>query len=373
MKKILFIGPIPPEIGGITAGGIATHNWGLALECAKNDYEVYVYSGQIDNDKKNNNIILLGRISKYNKIKNLEFSFSIKTLKRKLILKSLIKKIKPDIIHFHSLHNNLIDVIDKKMKKNRKIIVTDHGFWQMDVINKKIINKRMSLTDYVICVSKYCQEMLRVLTYSDSNKIITIYNPIHDNYFKILDKTIVRKKLGFKIEDKIVLYTGLGGWEKRKRLKLVVESIKQSNNIKYLFLVNSIAEEYIRNIVSKNLLDNSIIIFPPQHLNKLNSFYSAADVYVMPSMSESFGLVYIESLLAGTPIIGFDKTFYEFEKCIGYKIGEPFSVLNNSKDLQKKINIVLGMNFDRERVSKKVKQLFSFENQFINYDKIYKV
>jgi glycosyltransferase involved in cell wall biosynthesis len=36
--------------------------------------------------------------------------------------------------------------------------------------------------------------------------------------------------------------------------------------------------------------------------------YSAADVYVGPSLAETFGLVYIEAMACGTPVIAFDCT-----------------------------------------------------------------
>ena len=40
--KILYIGPIPPEVGGQSAGGIATHAWQLAVQSYKRGYEVYI-------------------------------------------------------------------------------------------------------------------------------------------------------------------------------------------------------------------------------------------------------------------------------------------------------------------------------------------
>ena len=40
--KILQVGPIPPEIGGKTVGGVATHVWDLSRHLAKRGHEVAV-------------------------------------------------------------------------------------------------------------------------------------------------------------------------------------------------------------------------------------------------------------------------------------------------------------------------------------------
>ena len=37
----------------------------------------------------------------------------------------------------------------------------------------------------------------------------------------------------------------------------------------------------------------------------LSTIYSAADVFVIPSLQESFGQTVIESLACGTPVVGF--------------------------------------------------------------------
>ncbi len=46
-----------------------------------------------------------------------------------------------------------------------------------------------------------------------------------------------------------------------------------------------------------------VILFPPQPQSKLPDFYSAADVVLMPSRSESFGLVALEAQACGTPVV----------------------------------------------------------------------
>jgi D-inositol-3-phosphate glycosyltransferase len=46
-----------------------------------------------------------------------------------------------------------------------------------------------------------------------------------------------------------------------------------------------------------------VVFFPPQRHERLSEFYSAAEAVLMPSRSESFGLVALEAQACGTPVI----------------------------------------------------------------------
>ncbi|HEX5937439.1 MAG TPA: glycosyltransferase, partial [Actinomycetota bacterium] len=50
-------------------------------------------------------------------------------------------------------------------------------------------------------------------------------------------------------------------------------------------------------------VSDRVMLFPPQPHPKLADFYSAADVVLVPSRSESFGLVALEAQACGTPVV----------------------------------------------------------------------
>jgi D-inositol-3-phosphate glycosyltransferase len=50
-------------------------------------------------------------------------------------------------------------------------------------------------------------------------------------------------------------------------------------------------------------IDKHVVFRPPQPHELLSSYYRAADVTIVPSRSESFGLVALESLACGTPVV----------------------------------------------------------------------
>jgi len=56
-------------------------------------------------------------------------------------------------------------------------------------------------------------------------------------------------------------------------------------------------------LASASGVGDRVVFFPPQSHERLAEFYSAAEVVLMPSRSESFGLVALEAQACGTPVI----------------------------------------------------------------------
>lgn len=68
---------------------------------------------------------------------------------------------------------------------------------------------------------------------------------------------------------------------------------------------SSHGEEVARLLDLASALDvgDRVMLFPPQPQRRLADFYAAADAVLVPSRSESFGLVALESQACGTPVI----------------------------------------------------------------------
>ena len=109
-----------------------------------------------------------------------------------------------------------------------------------------------------------------------------------------------------------------------------------------------------------------------QHCDKeeLLEYYKQSDIFVMPSLHETFGLVYAEALSQGLPIIysrgqGFDGYFAEGQ--VGYHVRS-----KNSVDIAKAIvTIASSYNVFSAR-AKEASQSFSWERIASVYEKIYR-
>lgn len=126
-------------------------------------------------------------------------------------------------------------------------------------------------------------------------KIAVIYPPVNTEKFKPatpIQREELRAKLGFNTNDVIYLFPSTG--HKRKGFELLKAFFNQSDLPIKLVVVGTPVEE------SKNVISLGF-------RNDMPELYQAADFTIMASQYEPFGLVGIESILSGTPIIFSDN------------------------------------------------------------------
>ena len=107
--------------------------------------------------------------------------------------------------------------------------------------------------------------------------------------------------------------------------------------------------------------------------NKLADFYNMADVFVNLSAEDSFGLVNIEALACGTPVIVYDSTASpeivgRDEKC-GYvvNIGDKFDLLYSILKIYKN-----GKNKYSKNCINRVKKFYDDKNNYNEYLDLYR-
>jgi len=128
--------------------------------------------------------------------------------------------------------------------------------------------------------------------------------------FKPMDQESARQYLGFG-DDKIILF--VGRIDPLKGIDKLIKAIPYLQNIQGLRLVVIGGGEHSQREIEKlqelagNLNIQDSVAFPGlvKH-DQLPYFYSAADACVVPSYYESFGLVALESLACGTPVVATD-------------------------------------------------------------------
>lgn len=88
----------------------------------------------------------------------------------------------------------------------------------------------------------------------------------------------------------------------------------------HLTVVGNVKDKKVFEQIQK---DDFTTYIPPKNKAELINIYRDNDIFVMPSYTESFGLVYVEAISQGLPVVytagqGFDKQFSEGE--VGYSV-----------------------------------------------------
>jgi D-inositol-3-phosphate glycosyltransferase len=141
--------------------------------------------------------------------------------------------------------------------------------------------------------------------------------------FRPISKADARKQLGISTKEKVVLY--VGRFDRRKGIETLVRATGElraqlaqgeefdPQNLKLLIVGGSDPQEAdgaerrrIEEIVSElDLAANTDFVGMVGH-DRLALYYTAADVCVIPSHYEPFGLVAIEAMACGTPVVASD-------------------------------------------------------------------
>lgn len=179
----------------------------------------------------------------------------------------------------------------------------------------------LETADRVVATSPQEQEHMRSLVSTKGNiDIIPCGTDIHR--FGSLDKQAARAKLGIDPEALTVFY--VGRFDPRKGIETLVRAVGQSKlrGSKKLHLIigggsrpgqsDGKERERIEGIVTE-LGMKDFTTFPGRIGDDvLPAYYTAADVCVVPSHYEPFGLVAIEAMACGTPVVASDVGGLQF-------------------------------------------------------------
>ncbi len=173
----------------------------------------------------------------------------------------------------------------------------------------------LETADMIIATSPQEQEHMRSLV-STKGDITVIPCGTDIECFGSVDRQSGRAKLGINPEDKVVMYAGR--FDERKGIETLVraiakEEVKSHQNLKFIIVggytpgeSDGQEKERITNIVQElGIEDITQFAGRVQHQD-LAAYYAAADLCVVPSHYEPFGLVAIESMAARTPVVASD-------------------------------------------------------------------
>ena len=294
--KIAMVGQFPPHFGGV---GVHIHT--LSKKLVEKGHEVYVITYPHNNIKNIDGIHVIG--TKGLNIPGIRGLMFKKNAKK--ALENLIKNEDIDIIHGHYLFPAGAAAVEVGNKHNIKTYVTAHGsdmfeLYKSQPLIRPTIKNVLKNADGVFAVSNALrQEILKTGVEGINDKTKISLNSVDINKFQ--DNMDSSFKNEFNINDKpIVLF--IGNLIKRKNVDSLLEAKKIAKSDYYLVVVGDgpLFKKLNDKVQNENISD---VIFVGSRRD-VENIIPSCDVLILPSFSESFGLVLIEALACGKPVIG---------------------------------------------------------------------
>ncbi len=120
----------------------------------------------------------------------------------------------------------------------------------------------------------------------------------------------------------------VGGLVRRKNPAALVEAAASLPGVGVTLVGRGEEEGRLRELIERRGLGGrvrTLDLAGADHRKRLRDLFLAASVLCLPSDSESFGIVLIEALACGTPVVGFAPTVAEIGEAMALPIGVPLA------------------------------------------------
>jgi len=157
----------------------------------------------------------------------------------------------------------------------------------------------MHHADRVIAVSHYTKKMLKKHYGVPEWKIDVVHNAVD------FDVTHYRKDHHLDRQDKIVLFLGRMTMQKGPDyfLKMAKKVLKHMEHVKFVMAGNGDMMERVIEMALGLGIERNVLFSGFLKGKEVERAYSEADLYVMPSVSEPFGIAPLEAIRHGTPVL----------------------------------------------------------------------
>lgn len=224
---------------------------------------------------------------------------------RKRIKNAILYLVEPGPLRA-MLYLSLLNLIAPK-----KIVVTLHGSEIVRLtrcpLNRRLLGRFLKKkVDRISVLSNYCRELLSQAFPQLTNKIVVCEPGVRRGIITNIDKKVFNK-------DKIILLT-VGRIHPRKGQLSVLRAIKELKAITPLpviyWMVGPVVDKNYEKVLRKFSLQHNlnIIFYGDLEDAMVNKCYDAADIFIMTSnvcknSVEGYGLVYLEAMAKGLPIV----------------------------------------------------------------------
>lgn len=279
-----------------------------------------------------------------------------------------------DVIHAHTVFSGGYAALQLHRRYGTPYIVAFRNT-DLNVFFKYMIHLRrtgveiMRNAEKVVFLSPAYQEHLlsQYVSASDQDRLrqksVIIPNGISPLFFKDTPSS----RIGPGVPPRLIYVGEVNSNKNLETTVKAVEQLRQQGINIYLTVVGAVQEEKYRSLIEKKA--DFITHYPPCPQEEVLKHLRSADIFVMPSHTESFGLVYAEAMSQGLPVLytrgqGFDGQFPD--GTVGYAVSD-----RDPLDLEKKIRLVMERYGELSENCIKLVGKFDWEKITAQYQTIY--
>jgi teichuronic acid biosynthesis glycosyltransferase TuaC len=287
--RVLMCGPIA------STGGVSTHTVNLIKYLKKEGVIVEFLNFSSGDESIKSNI---------KKIYKRTLGFFIYALTHNNDYDIIHLQVSGGIFSFISaIAGNLLYIITQK-----KYVITFHYSKTVSFVNchQYLFKFSLNYSDKFIVVSNSQKRVLDPLI-NNKDKIIVIPNGFDTEKFKVMDIGFAREQLNLEL-NKYILLNIANLVEKKGQIFLLeaMNILVNKQNQRNLFCViigRGHLYSKFKNKIAEYQLEDYIRLIGEVELSELILYLNSCNLFVLPSIYESFGIVQIEAMACGKPVV----------------------------------------------------------------------
>lgn len=241
-----------------------------------------------------------------------------------------------DVIHLHWVNQGMLSLkqLRKILDSGKRVVWTMHDIWPATSIchltldcrqfesscgrqdsticpsaslAKRVWRKKQTMLEgrhvtFVAC-SEWLAGEARKSALLKSQTVVSIPNPINIGVYKPGSQQAARKALGLPLDRKLILFASQRVTNEYKGMHYLIEACRQLTGMSGVgvMILGGHAEEVVEQL--------PFDAFPLGYVNdeqRIVQVYQAADVFVLPSLSENLPNTIMEAMACGVPCVGFN-------------------------------------------------------------------
>jgi phosphatidyl-myo-inositol dimannoside synthase len=190
--------------------------------------------------------------------------------------------------------------------KRAKLVMQLHGV-EVRQRQSRLSRLAVEAADIVLCVSRHTRATALAWAAIAPERVLVLPNTV-DEAFTPGDGAALRAELGLVYKQVLLTVGRMDSRERYKGHDRVIDAIPclvvQGHDVVYVVVGEGDDRERLAALATKAGVAERVMFVGTVGARRLIEFYRMADLFVMPSSGEGFGIVFLEAMASGAPALG---------------------------------------------------------------------